>query len=92
MYATERTGNCSLGCPNPGSHASFAECMNDKGAKVAYANSAGGFDYTAQKAWDRNLDAYADAKRQGIQPATTQRKDVEQAVILSDHSGSAFQA
>lgn len=60
--------------------------------KVAYCNSAKGFDATGQKRWERDLDAYADARRQGIQPETTQRAAVDQAVRFSDQAGMAYDA
>jgi hypothetical protein len=66
--------------------------MKQKGALVAYCNSAGGFDYTRQKTWDKDLAAYKDARAQGIQPETTQRRDVVAALHQSDKSGTAFQA
>lgn len=83
---------CSSSCPTPGAHKTMGECLRSKGVKVAYANSAGGFDYSAQKTWDRNLDAYESARRQGIQPATTERRHVDAAVAASDQMGIAYEA
>lgn len=83
---------CSSRCLEPGTHASLGACLRDKGVKVAYSNSAGGFDSTAQKAWDRNLDAYQDARRQGIQPASTSRVQVDAAVEASNQMGQAYEA
>jgi hypothetical protein len=60
--------------------------------RVAYCNSANNMDYTAQKQWDKTLDAYRDARRQGIQPSGTSRAQVERAVAISNESGSAFTA
>lgn len=42
--------------------------------------------------WDKDLTAYADARRQGVQPENTSRRAVQDAMILSDVSGSAFHA
>lgn len=53
---------------------------------------AGRGDATAQKKWDRELDAYKAARKEGIQPAGTQMHQVEQAVKLSDQAGRAFDA
>ena len=44
------------------------------------------------KAWDGELQAYRDARAQGIQPASTKRKDIEAAVAASNHFGKAFKA
>lgn len=83
---------CSSRCENPGSHANMGECLRAKGVRVAYANEAGGFDATAQKVFDRNLDAYQAARAQGIQPASTNRRDVDAAIAKSDAAGKAFEA
>ena len=82
---------CTSGCRTK-DHASYAECLQSKATVVAYCNSAGGMDFTAQKKWDRDLDAYKDARRQGIQPATTKRKDVDAAVHMSNKTGAPYQA
>lgn len=83
--------SCATSCLTQ-DHKSMGECLRNQGIRVAYCNTAGGFDYTSQKRFDKNLDAYADARRQGIQPASTRRNDVNDAVILSDISGKAFQS
>lgn len=82
---------CSTGCPTQ-DHESYGQCMREKGAKVAYANSAGGFDYTAQKKWDAELNAYQEAKRQGIQPSGTRMPQIQAATEISDRTGEAYQA
>lgn len=83
---------CSSTCASPGTHATFGECIRAKGLRIAYCNSAAGKDATAQKRNDADLDAYAAARSEGIQPAGTNRAQVEDARILSDLSGKAFQA
>ena len=83
--------NCSASCLTK-DHVTWGECQRAKGLRIGYANSAGGSDYTAEKKWQKDLDAYADARRQGIQPAGTSRQQVEDAKALSDLQGKAFQA
>lgn len=83
---------CSSSCPTPGSHRSMGECIRSKGVRVAYANTAGGLDLTTQKAWDSELDLYRAARKEGIQPASTKRRDIENAMRISDQTGTAFQA
>ena len=83
--------NCTSGCLTK-DHESYAACLQSKRVKVAYCNSAGGGDYTAQKKWDSELDAYRAAKAEGIQPATTRRKDIDAALAVSDKTNTAFQA
>lgn len=82
---------CRTGCATK-DHASYAECLRSAALRVAYCNSAGGMDYTAQKAWDRELSAYKDARAEGIQPAGTKASQVENAKRISDSAGRAFQA
>lgn len=83
---------CRTGCHAPGSHESYAACLRAAGTKVAYANTAGGMDYTAQKKWDKELDFYRQARSDGIQPASTQTKDIRAAYAASESTGTAFQA
>lgn len=82
---------CRTGCPTQ-DHESWAACARDSGIRVAYANSAKGFDLTAQKRWDRELDEYGAARAQGIQPRSTKTADIRAAVDFSNKTGSAFTA
>jgi hypothetical protein len=82
---------CTSGCPTQ-DHKTFGECLRSKNLRVAYCNSAGGQDYTAQKKFDADLAAYKSARAQGIQPATTNRRDVDAAVAVSNQRGQAFDA
>lgn len=81
---------CSSTCPTQ-DHQSFGECLRQKGIRVAYCGIGGG-DASTQKQWDRDLDAYSAARRQGIQPASTDRSSVDEAVKLSNDYGVAAQA
>lgn len=81
---------CTSGCQTR-DHQSYAECLRSKAPKVAYCNSAGGYDLTTQKRWDRDLDAYRSARAEGMQPAGTAKHHVEAAKAISDATGSAYQ-
>lgn len=85
--------NCSTGCTTR-DHATYGECMRSKGAKVAYAgtHANGGGDATRQRRWDANIKAYRDARRQGIQPRTSKRSDIEKAVRISNETGKPYNA
>lgn len=83
--------NCRTGCKTK-DHESYSACLRDGAAKVAYCNSAGGMDFTAQKRHDSELDLYREARAQGIQPSGTKRPQIENALRISDATGSAFQA
>ena len=82
---------CTSGCPTQ-NHASYGECLRSKAPVISYCNSAAGKDYTKQKRWDRELDAYQAAKRQGIQPEGTRMSQIQEAVELSDTVGKAYRA
>lgn len=82
---------CTSGCPTKDCE-SYAACLRGKTVKVAYCNSANGQDYTAQKNWDRELDAYKDARRQGIEPAGTKMHQIENAVAISNEVGVPYRA
>ena len=49
-------------------------------------------DRTAQKKWDAELDAYKDARRQGVQPASTKMPDIRAAMKASEIVGRAYDA
>ena len=53
---------------------------------------AGRVDSMPQKKLDKELSDYRDARRQGIQPAGTSRKHIEEAKRASDIAGIAFNA
>jgi len=82
---------CRSGCPSQ-DHPSYAACCRDGAPRVIYASEAGRHDYTAQKKWDRELSDYRDAVAQGIQPAGTDRRAIDDAVKRSDEAGRAYDA
>lgn len=63
-------------------------CFGCKASTIQF----GQIDATEQKQWDRELDLYADARRQGVQPATTKTKDIRAAMEVSEQTGQAFDA
>lgn len=76
---------CSSSCRTQ-DHTSLGACMRAKGVRVAAV------DTTQQKRADKNLDAYEAARKAGIQPATTRPWDVDAAIRISEHTGTAYQA
>lgn len=79
--------NCSSACPTPGRHATFGECLR---AKRLHIGDLKGHDVNKQG--EADLAAYADAKRQGIQPSGIDRASVDRAVRISEADGTAFRA
>lgn len=53
---------------------------------------AAGNKAMSQKKWDAELNAYSAARKQGIQPAGTSLKAVQDAVDKSNKAGKAFDA
>lgn len=46
----------------------------------------------SSRKWDKELQAYRDARSQGIQPAGTSMKKVQEAVRISNETGKAYGA
>lgn len=82
---------CSSNCTT-GPHATYGECLRAKNLKTAYMQEWKGKDATAQKRADKALDAYANARKYGIQPRSTRPADVQQAVQISEITGQAHKA
>jgi hypothetical protein len=57
-----------------------------KGLQLATGDASGHIiaSGTTQKKWDKELDFYRDARSQGIQPESTNRKAVEKAIEASE--------
>jgi hypothetical protein len=80
---------CTSGCPTQ-NHASYWECLRSKGVGTYLASPSKGLDGTAQKRWDRELDAYRAARRQGVQPDGTTMTKIEHAMRESDRVGARY--
>lgn len=80
--------NCTSTCTTR-DHKTFGECMRAKNAIVAYCGIGGG-DASAEKRWDRELEAYRNARAQGIQPTGTTMPKIEAALEASNRRGAAY--
>ncbi len=49
-----------------------------------------GWDKDKEKNWDKELDSYYSAVRQGVEPISTKKKDIDAAMMLSNEAGKAF--
>ena len=76
---------CRKGCPTQ-DHRSWGECARQSGIRV------GRVDATTEKRWDRELDEYRAARRQGIQPEGTRLEQTRAALDASDALGRPFDA
>lgn len=80
---------CSASCLT-GGHKSWGECVRAKGLQLSPAvNDAYG---SGQKAWDKELDNYESAVRQGVQPRGTKQAQIDHAMQMSDATGVAYEA
>lgn len=83
--------NCSSTCATR-DHKTWGECQRAKNLRIGFCQSAHGLDYTNAKKNDAELQAYRDARAQGIQPAGTTMPAIRQAVELSNAVGKAYDA
>lgn len=67
------------------SYATYGEYLRSKNISVSG-------DVTANRNCERELDLYASARRQGVQPAGTRTRQVREALDVSDRIGRAFNA
>lgn len=77
---------------NPEDFPTYGAYLRAKNMRVGYCKSASGLDASRQKRWDRELAEYADARRQGVQPAGTTTAQTRRALDISDKTGTAYKA
>lgn len=77
---------CRSGCKTQ-DHESWGECARASNIGVSNEPAAAFIKNT-----DRELSAYRDARKLGIQPASTKMKDIQKAVRVSDSTGRAAKA
>lgn len=83
---------CTSSCRTK-DHGSYGECLRSKSLHVAYeGQTLTGIGSQEQRAADKNLEKYAKARSYGIQPKSTRPKDVNNAIRISEQTGTAFQA
>lgn len=82
--------NCRSGCKTQ-NHESYADCL-----LAANTGFAGCFptrqhwDKDKEKKWDKEVDSYYSAVRQGVEPISTKQKDIDAAMKFSNETGKAF--
>lgn len=82
--------NCRSGCIEK-NHETYIDCLRDANIQTNAGDAAGNKTMT-KKRWDAELNAYANARSQGIQPAGTTMRAVNEAKAASDTLGVAFDA
>ena len=82
--------SCASSCQN-GPHASYGACLRQQGlAVVGLETTAPSFGMTRQKAFDKETNLYGDTVAQGIQPDSTQTKDIRAALDKSDQFNKPY--
>lgn len=74
-------------CTCGAGHETFGACIRAKGIHIGDVKGR-----SINKRGEADLQAYADARRQGIQPSGIERSAVDRAVRLSEQTGRAFDA
>lgn len=74
---------CSTACPTK-DHKTWGECVRAKGIQVKPQLMV------SSKGTERELQAFRDAKAQGINPDGTTMAKVEEAVRISNETGVAY--
>lgn len=80
---------CRSGCKSQ-DHQSYDACLKAANVRTYLASPSRGLDGTREKEWNRELQMYRDARKQGIQPDSTRRAGIEKAVRLSNEAGAAY--
>lgn len=68
---------CRSGCPTQ-DHATFGECARAANIQVGPA------DARVRKVFDRGLESYRDARRQGVQPLKPDARASQQALDAAE--------
>ena len=77
---------CSAGCPTPGAHRTWGECIRSKGTAVMGLESTGS-SYTANQKMHRENAAYRDAVAEGLQPTAPTQAAVDAVRRKADQTG-----
>ncbi len=82
--------NCTSSCKTK-DHDSYGECIRSNTPMFVGVNpTKTGWDQDKVKKDEREIQSYWDATRQGIEPRSTRKKDIDAAVKLSNDAGKAF--
>ena len=82
--------NCTASCKTK-DHASYGECLRSNIPMFVGVNpTKTGWDQDKVKKDEKEIQSYWDATRQGIEPRSTRKKDIDAAVKLSNEAGKAF--
>ena len=78
---------CRSGCPTPGAHESWGACARAASLRIGYANSAGGWDWSREKDFRRENEAYRTALSDGLKPDTPTWQGIRRAYAEAEKKG-----
>jgi len=82
--------NCTSSCKTK-DHSNYGECIRSNTPMFVGVNpTRTGWDQDKVKKDEKEIQSYWDATRQGIEPRSTRKKDIDAAVKLSNDAGKAF--
>ncbi len=82
--------NCTASCKTK-DHDNYGECIRSNIPMFVGVNpTKTGWDQDKVKKDEKEIQSYWDATRQGIEPRSTRKKDIDAAVKLSNDAGKAF--
>ena len=68
--------SCRSGCKTKDC-GSYAACCRNSAPRVAYTNSANGWDASKQKRWDGELSRFRGLEAQGLEPPGTTHAEMD---------------
>jgi len=80
MPSSTSTSHCSSGCPTQ-DHETYGQCLKAKNLSPLWV---GEINSTTQKQWQKDIDYYRAAKRQGLNPEGSTRAQVEKAFTAAE--------
>ena len=83
--------NCRTGCLEK-NHESYIECLRASNLHINSGDAGRAEAPMTAKRWEGELDAYRKARAEGIQPAGTTMKAINEAKAASDKLGAAYNA
>lgn len=76
---------CSTGCPTPGAHKSFGECLRNKGIQIADVDAR-----VVNNTVYRDQNEYAEARAEGMQPDGIGGQHVAFARKVTELTGTPY--
>lgn len=77
---------CSSGCPTQ-DHATYGECLRSKSLQVADVTA-----HAFHQKRNHEINEYIDARREGMQPKTFFKRDVDAARAITKATGVPYRA